>query len=87
MKQIIVVSKILRFLTTKFNNVVYSIDESNDLNTLGIDELHIILVVREQRMQEYQEEEHVLQVTHDDRSSKGRGRGMLRGGRGRGRRR
>ena len=85
MEQSMVVSKILRSLTIKFNYVVCSIEESNDLSTLSIDELHGSLLVHEQRMQGYQEEEHVLKVVDDDRSNRGRGRGMFRGGRGRGR--
>lgn len=54
MKQSTVVSKILRSLTSKFNYVVFSIEESNDLGTLSIDELHGSLLVHEQRMQEFQ---------------------------------
>ncbi|KAJ9547861.1 LOW QUALITY PROTEIN: hypothetical protein OSB04_020404 [Centaurea solstitialis] len=85
MEQSIVVSKILRSLTPKFDYVVCSIEESNDLSVLSIDELHGSLLVHEQRMQGHQEEEHVLKVAYDDRSGRGRGRGMIRGGRGRGR--
>ncbi|KAG7598554.1 Zinc finger CCHC-type superfamily [Arabidopsis suecica] len=84
-EQSTIVSKILRSLTRKFNYVVCSIEESNDLSTLTIDELHGSLLVHEGRMQEPQEEEHVLNVSQDERSSYGRGRGSLRGGRGRGR--
>ena len=79
------VGKILRSLTAKFNYVVCSIEESNDLSTLSIDALHGSLHVHEQRMQGYQEEEHVLKVAQEDRSGRGRGRGVFRGGRGRGR--
>ncbi|KAL9235086.1 hypothetical protein vseg_009882 [Gypsophila vaccaria] len=85
MEQSTVVSKVLRSLTSKFNYVVCSIEESNDLSTLSIDELHGSLLVHEQRMQGCPEEEHVLKVVHDDRPNRGRGRGMYRGGRGRGR--
>jgi len=85
MEESMVVSKILRSLTIKLNYVVCSIEESNDLSTLSIDELHGSLLVHEQRMQGYQEEEHVLKVDDNDRSNRGRGRGMFRGGRGRGR--
>ena len=85
MEQSTVVSKILRSLTAKFNYVVCSIEESNDLSTLSIDELHGSLLVHEQRMQGHQEEEHVLKVTQEDRFGRGRGRGVFRGGRGRGR--
>ena len=79
------VGKILRSLMAKFNYVVCSIKESNDLSTLSIDKLHGSLLVHEQRMQAYQKEEHVLKVAQEDRSSRGRGRGVFRGGRGRGR--
>ncbi|XP_074318153.1 uncharacterized protein LOC141654945 [Silene latifolia] len=85
MEQSTLVSKVLRSLTSKFDYVVCSIEESNDLSTLSIDELHGSLLVHEQRMQGSQEEEHVLKVVHDDRTTRGRGRGMNRGGRGRGR--
>lgn len=79
-----VVSKILRSLAIKLNYVVCSIEESNDLSNLSIDELHGILLVHEQRMQGYQYEEHMLKVDHEDRSNKGRGRGVFRGGRDKG---
>ena len=86
MEQSTVVSKILRSLTSKFNYVVCSIEESNDLSTLSIDELHGSLLVHEQRMQGFQTEEHVLKITSDDKSIRGRGgRGVFRGGCGRGR--
>jgi len=55
-----VVSKILISLTTKFNYVVCAIEESNDLSTLSLDELHGSLLVHEQRMQHAQPEEQVL---------------------------
>lgn len=85
MEQSTVVSKILRSLLPKFNYVVCSIEESNDLSKLSIDELHGSLLVHEQRMSGSQEEEHVLKVAYDDKAGRGRGRGMFRGGRGRGR--
>jgi len=84
-EQSTVVSKILRSLTPKFNYVVCSIEESNDLSNLSIDELHGSLLVHEQRMQGQQEEEHVLKVAQENRYGRGRGRGVFRGGRGRGR--
>ncbi|XP_019442326.1 PREDICTED: uncharacterized protein LOC109347051 [Lupinus angustifolius] len=70
MEQCIVVSKILRSLMAKFNYVVCSIEESNDLSTLSVDELHGSLLVHEQRMKGYQEEEHVLKVAQEDRTSR-----------------
>jgi hypothetical protein len=85
MEQSTVVGKILRSLTPKFNYVVCSIEESNDLSVLSIDELHGSLLVHEQRMQGQQIEEQVLKVVYDERSTRRRGRNMYRGGRGRGR--
>jgi len=78
-----VVGKVLRSLTPKFNYVVCSIEESNDLDAMTIDELHGSLLVQEQRMQGSQEEEQVLKVSYDDKPKRGRGRGSFRGGRGR----
>lgn len=85
MKPNTVVGKILRSLTPKFNYVVCSIEESNDLDTMTIDELHGSLLVQEQRIQGSQEEEQALRISYDDKIGKGRGRGSFRGGRGRGR--
>ena len=51
MEQIVIIEKILRSMTVKFNYVVCSIEESNDLSTMTIDELQSSLLVHEQRMQ------------------------------------
>lgn len=40
MEQNTMASKVLRSLTSKFNYVICSIEESNDLSTSSIDELH-----------------------------------------------
>lgn len=45
-----VVEIVLRSVTTKFNYVVCSIEESNDVTTLSIDELQGSLLINEQRM-------------------------------------
>jgi len=82
-----VVSKILRLLTPKFNYVVCSIEESNDLSKLRLDELHGSLLVHEQRMQDSQSDEQVLKITHDNRSETGRGHSRGDRGCGRGRER
>jgi hypothetical protein len=50
MEQVTVVKKILRSMPAKFNYVVCSIEESNDVTTLSIDELQSSLLVHEQRM-------------------------------------
>lgn len=86
MEQSTIVEKILRSMTAKFNYVVCSIEESNDVQTLSIDELQSSLLVHEQRMRGYREEEQALKVTNAGRSpGRGRGRGGSTGGRGRGR--
>ncbi|KAG7598707.1 Zinc finger CCHC-type superfamily [Arabidopsis suecica] len=85
MEQSTIVSKILRSLTPRFNYVVCSIEESNDLSTLSIDELHGSLLVHEGRLNGPVQEEHALKVSQDEKPSRGRGRGSFRGGRGRGR--
>ena len=45
-----IIEKILRSMTLKFNYVVCSIEESNDLSTMTIDELQSSLLIHEQRM-------------------------------------
>ncbi|XP_048436087.1 uncharacterized protein LOC125475405 [Pyrus x bretschneideri] len=96
MEQIVIIEKILRLMTLKFNYVVCSIEESNDLSIMTIDELQSSMLVHEQRMQGQKEEEYALNITNSEQS-RGRdkhrveGRGKARGGfkgkgRGRGRR-
>ena len=60
-------------MTSKFDYVVCSIEESNDLNIMTIDELQSSLLVHEQRMNGHRGEEQVLKVTHEDNSSRERG--------------
>jgi hypothetical protein len=71
------VSKNLRSLTSRFNYVVCSIEESNDLDTLSIDELHGSLLVHEQRLNGNVQEELALKVSQDERPSRGRGHVMF----------
>ena len=96
MDQSVIVGKILRTLTSKFNYIVCSVEESNDLDSLSIDELHDSLLVHEQRMCEYREEDQALKVVYDEKTTRSRGRGgynpvrrggfnFPRGARGRGR--
>lgn len=72
MSETVVVEKILRSLGTKFNYVVWSIEQANDIEKLSIDELQISLLVQEQRMNGQKEEEQALKVTG---SARGIGRG------------
>lgn len=66
--------------------MVCSIEESNDVTSLTIDELQSSLLVHEQRMNGQKEEEQALRVSNSGRmGSRGRGRNSNRGGRGRGR--
>ena len=88
MKQVVIIEKILRSMTSRFDYVVCSVEESNDLDTLTIDELQSSLLVHEQRMNGHERDEQALKVTYDDKFAGrgGRGRGAFRGrGRGRGR--
>ena len=82
MDQTLVVEKILRSLTSKFNYVVCSIEESNDVTTLSIDELQSSLLVQEQHMKSQNQEfdaEQALKVSNGGRGSVGFGRGRGKG--------
>jgi hypothetical protein len=83
MEQVTVVEKILRSMPAKFNYVVCSIEESNDVTVMSIDELQSSLLVHEQRMkgQKDHSEKQALKVSN---AGRGRGRNASRG-RGRGR--
>ena len=89
MSQVDIVEKILRSLTPKFDYVVCSVEESNDLDSMTLDELQSSLLVHEQRLNRsnvVSREEQALKITNRDGSNRGRGRGFGRGrGRGRGR--
>ena len=86
MTDVTVVEKILRSLSEKFNYIVYSIEESKDIDQLSIDELQSSLIVHEQKFRRHTGEEQALKITNsEDRfNPRRRGRGAYRG-RGRGR--
>lgn len=84
MEETMIIEKIFRSMTARFNYVVCSIEESNNVTTLTTDELQSSLLVHEQRMKGQREEEQALKVTNAGRNG-GRGRGSPRGGWGRGR--
>ncbi|XP_045791884.1 uncharacterized protein LOC123886623 [Trifolium pratense] len=84
MEQVTVVEKILRSMTEKFNYVVCSITESNDVTTMSIDELQSSLLVHEKLMKGKSHgvivgAEQALKI-----SNVGRGRGRSSSSRGRG---
>lgn len=86
-----IVEKILRSLTENFNFVVCSIEESKDIDSLTVDELHASLQIHESKVIDRRSEERFLQVENEPRNTL-RGRGYYRGqgrsgyrGRGRGR--
>jgi len=95
MEQSVIIEKILRSMTLKFNYVICSIEESNDLSIMTINELQSSLLVHEQRMQGQKKEEHAVNITNSKKSigryehiveGRRRARGDFRGrGRGRGR--
>jgi hypothetical protein len=86
--QVMIVEKILRSMTSKFDYVVCSIEESNNLDELTVDELQSSFLVHEQRMNlhsGYTRDQQALKVSHEQQNG-GRGRGRGFGwGRGRGR--
>jgi hypothetical protein len=83
MGDIVVIEKNLRSMTPKFNYVVCSIEESNDIDALSVDQLQSSLLVQEQRMNVPVIEEQALKVTSENRTrGRGRGRGGFRGRRG-----
>lgn len=85
MQEKIIIAKILWSVTTKFNYVVFSIEESNNIEAMTIDELQSSLLVHEQRMVLAMEEERVLQMVTSERNGRGKGRGRSSRGSFRGR--
>lgn len=75
------VEKVIRSMTCGLCN--RTIEESNNVETLSIDELQGSLLVHEQNMEEDKGDEQVLKLTSQPRTQ-GRSRGNYRGGRGKG---
>ena len=65
MSDVSIIEKILRSITSKFDYVACSMEESNDFNIMTIDELQSSLLVHEQRMQRHTVEEQALKITLD----------------------
>lgn len=78
MQQVVIIEKILRSMTSKFDYVVCLVEESNNLDTFTFDELQSSLLVHEQRMNGHGGDEQALKVAYDDRIG-GRGGGRARG--------
>ena len=86
-EDVIIVEKILQYLTPNFNFVVCSIEEANDLDELLIDELQGSLLVHEQKIIQVDKEEQTLKASTNYNAwtinrSADLGRGRRRGGRG-----
>lgn len=77
MQDVTIVEKILRSMTTKFDYIVCSIEESKDIDELSVDELQSSLQVHEQKLHHKITEEQALKVSTNDESlaTSGRGRG------------
>lgn len=89
MSDVVVIKKIVRSMSSKFDYVVCSIKESHDLDSMSIDELQSSLQIYEQRMHGHAIEEQALKIAHVDnsggsrygqRTPHGRGRGRYRRG-------
>eukprot|EP00253_Pinus_taeda_P029927 PITA_29927 len=79
-----IVEKILRVLPSKFDAIVTTIEETNDLSSFLVDELHASLITHEQRLS--RNENSSLEQAFKTQMSFGRGRGQgRRNKRGRGR--
>ncbi|KAI3474406.1 hypothetical protein Pfo_029267 [Paulownia fortunei] len=80
-EDVTIVEKILRSMTPKFNFVVCSIEESNDIDELSLDELQSSLLVHEHKLNQQEKDEQALKVSTSNHSSapsrtyRGRGKG------------
>ena len=64
MDDVVIIENILRSMTSKYDYVLCSIEESNDLDTLSIDELQSSLLVHEQRISRHLVDEQAFQINH-----------------------
>lgn len=82
MQDVVIVEKILRSLTEKYNYVVCSIEESKDIDKMSIDELQSSLIVHKQKMHKHNrvEEEPLKTITQESSDIGGRRREALEEG-------
>jgi hypothetical protein len=80
-EDITIVEKILRSMIPKFNFVVCSIKEANNIEELSIDDLQSSLLVHEQKFNQQEKEEQSLKASIENHSTP---KGDRRQGRGRG---
>ncbi|GKV51828.1 hypothetical protein SLEP1_g58452 [Rubroshorea leprosula] len=63
LEDVAIVEKILRSMTTKFNYVVCSIEGSNDIETLSLDELQNSLLIHERKINRQDKQEQAMQIS------------------------
>ncbi|GKV33525.1 hypothetical protein SLEP1_g42028 [Rubroshorea leprosula] len=62
-EDVAIVEKILRSMTTKFNYVVCSIEESNNFEVLSLDELQNSLLIHERKINRQDKQEQAVQIS------------------------
>ncbi|XP_049382685.1 uncharacterized protein LOC125847019 [Solanum stenotomum] len=63
LEDVTIIEKILRFMSSKFNYVVCSTEESKETNELSINELQSSLLIHEQKMNRQTSKEQALQLS------------------------
>ncbi|GKV46282.1 hypothetical protein SLEP1_g53274 [Rubroshorea leprosula] len=63
LEDVAIVEKILRSMTTKFIYVVFSINESNDIEALSLDELQNSLLIYEWKIDRQDKQEQAMQIS------------------------
>ena len=63
MANVTIIEKIFRTMTTKFNYIFCSIEESKDTYSMSIDEMQSSLLVHEQKVNRQDKEEQALQAS------------------------
>ena len=83
LEDVTIIEKILPSMTSRFNYVVCSIEESKETNELSIDELQSSLLIHEQKMNRQSSDKQALLSSNYNSSKDGgrrRGRGNSSGG-------